>query len=310
MTMLFGSVEAGGTKFVCALGSGPDDLRERVVIETRDPGPTIERVIDQLRPHRDRLAAIGLAAFGPIVLDRDSDRYGRLGATPKQGWEGTDLVGPLAALGVPVGLDTDVNAAALAERRWGAAQGLDSVVYVTAGTGIGGGALVGGEPVHGLVHPEMGHIRIPRHPRDPLERGACPFHHDCWEGWAAGPAIELRWGSGVRATDLDDADALGLLAYYLAAGVVNIVLTFSPQRVIFGGGIVLGSANTTHTDRLLGLVRRETLSLLGGYIQADAVLKQIDEYLVPAKLGADAGVLGGIVLAQREVARSGDLAPG
>ena len=302
--MFFGGVEMGGTRVVCGVGTNPADLRDCTVIDTADPDVTIARVVAHLRRHEADLAAVGVASFGPLELDRASVRYGHIGSTPKPGWAGSDLVGPLAsAFGVPIGLDTDVNGSALAEWRWGSAQGLDTFVYVTAGTGVGGGGLTRGRPMHGLLHPEMGHMRIPRHPDDPLERGACPFHPDCWEGWAAKGAIERRWGAGRLATDLVAASELGLLAHYLAAGVANVICTISPQRVILGGGIVLGGGNAAHRERLLGLVRREAVALLGGYLQAPELGELIEQFIVAPALAGDAGVLGGIALAERAAAQ-------
>jgi fructokinase len=289
----------GGTTVVCAVGTDPSNLRDRAVIDTSDPGSTIYRIAAHLSRHRAQLAAIGVASFGPIDLDRTSKRYGHITATPKPCWDGTDLVGPLhRAFGVPIGIDTDVNGAALAEARWGSAQGLDTFVYITAGTGIGGGGLVRGCPMHGLLHPEMGHMRIPRHPADPLLRGACPFHGDCWEGWAAKRAIERRWGQGCMATDLTDPSDLALLAHYVAAGVANVICAISPRRVVLGGGIVLGDGDTAHRDRMLRLVRAETAVLLGGYPRLPALSEAIDRFLVAPALGTDAGVLGAIALAQ------------
>jgi fructokinase len=292
-------VELGGTTVVCAVGTDPGNLRDRAVIDTTDPGSTIERIAAHLSRHRTQLTAIGVASFGPIDLDRSSERYGYITSTPKPRWGGTDLVGPLQrAFGVPIGFDTDVNGAALAEARWGSARGLDTFVYITAGTGIGGGGLVRGCPMHGLLHPEMGHMRIPRHPADPLLRGACPFHGDCWEGWAAKGAIERRWGAGRMATDLIDPTDLGLLAHYLAAGVANLICAISPRRVVLGGGIVLGDGDAAHRDRMLRLVRVETVALLGGYLQLRELGEAIDRFLVAPTFGTDAGVLGAIALAQ------------
>jgi fructokinase len=292
---LFGSVEAGGTTFVCAVGSGPHDLAERTEIPTADPQDTLARVIDQLARHRGRLKGIGIASFGPIDI-----AAGRITSTPKPGWAGTPIVEILrdALGGLPVGFDTDVNGAAFAEGRWGAARGLDTFTYVTIGTGVGGGGLVGGRAMHGLVHPEMGHMRVPRHPADPLERGSCPYHPDCWEGWASRDAIEKRWGEGCQATDLTGDGQLELLAHYVAAGLANIIFAISPQRIVLGGGVILGGGRSQHRDLLLTLVRAETLRLLGGYVQAAAITERMEDYIVPPALGADAGVLGGIVLAQ------------
>jgi fructokinase len=295
---VFGGIEAGGTSFVCAVGTGPADLRERAVIATRGPAQTLADVVEHLRRHE--LEGIGIAAFGPLDL-----AAGRITSTPKAGWAGADLVGAMrAAFGaLPVGFDTDVNGAALAEWRWGVGQALDAFTYVTVGTGIGGGGIIGGSLMHGLAHPEMGHMRVPRHPADPLERGACPFHPDCWEGWAARAAIERRWGEGRRASDLTREEDLELLAHYIAAGVANIILTISPQRLAIGGGIVLGDGQGPHRERMLAAVRRQTVALLGGYLQLEQITEHIEDYLVAPALGSDAGVLGAIALAQRAAER-------
>ena len=296
---MFGGVEGGGTSFVCAAGTGPGDLHERAVIATRGPAETLAEVVQHLRGHE--LQAIGIACFGPLDL-----AAGRITSTPKPGWAGTDVVGVIrAAFGeLPVGLDTDVNGAALAERRWGAAQGLDTFTYVTVGTGVGGGGMVGGQPMHGLMHPEMGHMRLPRHPADPLQRGTCPFHEDCWEGWAARHAIERRWGEDFQATDLTRDEDLDLLAHYIAAGAANIICTISPQRIVIGGGVVLGGGNARHRDRMLASVRRQAAELLNGYPQVGELASGIEDYIVAPALGADAGVLGAIVLAQQAAERS------
>jgi fructokinase len=295
---VFGGIEAGGTTFVCAVGTGPDDLRERTVIATRGPQETLADVIAALRGHE--LEAIGIAAFGPLDL-----AAGTIAATPKPGWAGADLRGAIGAAfaGVPIGFDTDVNGAALAECRWGVGQGLDTFTYVTVGTGVGGGTVVDGRPMHGLRHPEMGHMRLPRHPADPLPRGTCPFHGNCWEGWAAREAIERRWGEGRQATDLTAQADIDLLAHYIAAGVANIICAVSPQRIAIGGGIVLGGGSQAHRDRMLASVRRQTAALLNGYLQVEQLGSAIDDYIVAPALGADAGMLGAIVLAQNAAGR-------
>ncbi len=277
---LVGGLEAGGTKFVCAVGRGPEVVAETRVATTM-PAETLAGVIAFFSAHAP-LSALGVASFGPVDLDPRSPTYGSITTTPKPGWQHVDLVGPLRrALGVAVALDTDVNAAALAEQRWGAARDVASVVYVTVGTGIGGGAVVNGRPVHGLVHPEMGHTRIP-HDRaaDPFA-GACPHHGDCWEGLAAGPALAARWGRPPE-TLPDDHPAWALQARYLALGLVNVILTLSPERVVLGGGVMARSA-------LLPRVRAEVTALLGGYVRAAEI--------VPPALGERSGVLGAIALA-------------
>src|SRR3989442_2127007 len=229
-----GGLEAGGTKFVCAVGRGPDVAAD-TRIATTTPRETLERAIAFFRQHGP-IAALGVASFGPVDLDPRSPTYGFITTTPKPGWADTDVLGPLrAALGVPVAFDTDVNAAALAEHRWGAGRDAGSVVYITVGTGIGGGAVVNGRAVHGLVHPEMGHVRIP-HDRiaDPFA-GVCPRHGDCWEGLAAAPPLTAPRGRPAGRLP-DDHPAWPMEARYLALGIVNVILTLSPERVVLGGG--------------------------------------------------------------------------
>ena len=283
---LFGGIEAGGTKFVCAVGTGPDDLRAVESIATTTPDETIERVAAFFRRQPEQPAAIGIGSFGPVDLMR-----GVITSTPKPGWRNTPLASRIRdLLGVPVAFDTDVNAAALAEHRWGAARGLDTFIYLTVGTGIGGGAMVGGKLLHGLIHPEMGHIRIPHDlARDPY-MGTCPFHGDCLEGLAAGPALERRWG--VRGSDLPpEHPAWALEAHYLALGLSSLVCTLSPERIILGGGVM-------QNDWLFPRVARELQAVLNGYVQAPQVLDQIDQYVVPPLLGGRAGVLGCIALGE------------
>lgn len=292
---LFGGIEAGGTKFVCAVGSGPNDVRAEIRFPTTDPEETLGRAIEFFRAQQAQhgpLAALGVAAFGPLDPDPRSPTYGHITTTPKPGWAHTDVVGALrAAFPVPIGFDTDVNGAALGEWRWGAAQGLDTFVYLTIGTGIGGGAMVNGALVHGLMHPEMGHMRIPHdRERDPFP-GICPYHGDCWEGLACGPAVQARWGQ--RGETLPpDHPAWSLEAHYLALGVVNIVCVLSPQRVILGGGVM-------GVPGLLPQVQQEVQRLLNDYIRRPALTEEIQSYIVLPGLGSRAGVLGAIALAEQ-----------
>jgi fructokinase len=291
---LWGGIEAGGTKTICAMGTGPEDLRAEARFPTTTPSETIQRIIQFFRGQtgEEPLGAVGIGSFGPLDLDPQSPRFGYITSTPKPGWTSANLAGSVRdSLGTPVGLDTDVNAAALGEHRWGAAQGLDDFVYLTIGTGIGGGAMVNGRLTHGLAHSEMGHIRIP-HDRDldPFE-GSCPYHGDCLEGLAAGPALEARWGQP-GPTLGEDHPAWALEAEYLAFGLVNLICVLSPQRIIMGGGIM-------QRRQIFPLLRRRVRELLNGYLQVPAILDQIDEYIVPAGLGDRAGVLGAFVLAQR-----------
>jgi fructokinase len=295
---LFGGIEAGGTKFVCAVGSGPDDLRNEVRFPTTTPEETIGQAIAYFEEQakQESLSAIGISSFGPVDPNPDSPTFGYITTTPKPGWAHTDFAGVIGhALGVPVGFDTDVNGAALGEFRWGAAQGLDTFIYLTIGTGLGGGGLVNGKLIHGLIHPEMGHIRPQRHPHDDYP-GACPFHGDCLEGMAAGPALEGRWGQRGETLPVDHP-AWEIEAHYLAMGLVNFICTLSPQRIIMGGGVM-------EQAQLFPLIRQKVQALLNGYVQSPSILEQIDKYIVPPGLGKRAGVLGAIALAQQQLTTS------
>ena len=288
-----GGIEAGGTKFVCAIGTGPDDIRAEVRYPTGAPEESIGRAIEFFRQNAqdEELAAIGVASFGPVDPDPRSETFGFVTTTPKPGWAHVDFVGPLrAAFGAPVGFDSDVNGAALGEHRWGAAQGLDTFVYLTIGTGLGGGGMVNGKLIHGLMHPEMGHMVVPHDlERDPYP-GWCTYHGDCWEGLAAGPAIEGRWQT--RAENLaPDHPAWELEAHYLALGLRSIICVLSPQRIIMGGGVM-------HQEHLFPRIRANVQELLNGYIQMPAILTEIDEYIVAPGLGDRAGVAGALALAQ------------
>ncbi|RME57963.1 MAG: ROK family protein, partial [Caldilineae bacterium] len=237
------------------------------------------------------LAAIGISSFGPIDPDPSSPTWGNITTTPKPGWLHTPVVGYLREhFDLPFGFDTDVNGAALAEHRWGAAQGLHTFVYMTIGTGIGGGAMVNGALLHGMVHPEMGHMRLAHDwERDPFP-GVCPFHGDCLEGLANGPALEKRWQQ--RGETLPpDHPAWELEAHYLALGLMNLICVLSPQRIIMGGGVMA-------QPQLFPLVRQEVQTLLNGYVQTKAILEEIDGYIVPPGLGSRAGVLGALALAE------------
>jgi len=279
-----GGIEAGGSKFICAVGSGPADL-DSVEIPTTTPQETVSRVIEFFR-ERGRVEALGIGSFGPIDPDPQSATFGYITSTPKQGWRNFDLVGAIrAALHVKVAFDTDVNAAALGEFRWGAAQGLHTFLYLTVGTGVGGGGMLNGRLLHGRRHPEMGHIRVPHdRERDPFP-GNCPYHGDCLEGLAAAPAVEARWAKPPHALPADHP-AWELEAHYLALGIANLTCTLSPQRVVLGGGVM-------RREELYPLVRAKVPALLNGYIEAPEI--------VPPGLGARAGVLGAIALAQSVV---------
>ncbi|MEA2023068.1 MAG: ROK family protein [Actinomycetota bacterium] len=289
----YGSIEGGGTKFVCAVGSAPDALRAVVTIPTTTPEETIGRAISFLSQHGP-LDAIGMAMFGPLDLNTSSTTYGSVRATPKPGWTGAAVVAPLRrAFGVPIGFDTDVNGAALGEGRWGAGRGLETFLYITVGTGIGGGGLVNGDPMHGLVHPEVGHLRVPRHPEDPFP-GCCPFHGDCLEGLAAGPALAERWGRPAEELGTDTEHAVEFEAYVLGHAMANLVLTVSPERIILGGGVM-------GIPGLLDATRQQMLESLGGYVDVPALGDGARSFLVAPELGDRAGIAGGLVLAERAV---------
>jgi fructokinase len=291
MTRILGGVETGGTWIVCAIGSAPDDILAHDRFPTADPPAALERIVaffsrdDRLRPE-----AIGVGAFGPLQLDPDAPDWGSVMTTPKPGWSHTAIASELVGrLGVPVTIDTDVNAAAIAESRWGAGAGLDNLCYLTVGTGIGAGLLIDGRPVHGLVHPEVGHLRIPHdRVRDPFG-GVCPAHGDCWEGLASGPAISQRWGRPAGELT-DDHDAWKLEAEYLALGILAIVSVASPRRVIMGGG-VMGRAG------LRAQVGDRLVALNGGYLQTPLLADQVRDFLVAPRLGDKAGVLGALAMA-------------
>jgi len=295
----YGGIEAGGTKFVCAVGSGPDDIRAEIRLPTESPDTTLGSVIDFFKQQQDQneIAAIGVASFGPVDPDPASPGFGYITNTPKPGWAHTPVVPLLRdAFGVPVGFDTDVNVAALGEHRWGAARGVDTFVYLTIGTGIGGGGMVDGKLMHGLLHPEMGHIAIPHDWERDSFAGTCPFHGDCWEGLANGPALEARWGQ--PGETLPSAhEAWELEAHYLAWGVANIMMILSPKMIVMGGGVM-------EQEHIFPLVRRKVKSHLNGYIQSETVLQGLDDYIVPPALGGRSGVLGAIALAQQAHARS------
>lgn len=293
---LIAAVEAGGTKFVCAVGTGPDGILDECTISTTSPKDTIHavaRFFSGAKAKHGAFAAVGIGSFGPVDLNPLSGTYGYITTTPKHGWQHTDLVGPLRSqFKVPVGFDTDVNAAVFGEYMWGAGKGCDPLIYITVGTGIGGGVIVNGHLLHGVLHPEMGHLQVP----PPVDREAispecqCPFHKSCMEGYASGPAIMKRWG---KRADLLPADhpVWEDVSDVLAAGIVNLILTLSPRRIILGGGVM-------HQQHLFPLIRSKVTRNLNGYLQVHEITRGIDSYIVPPGLGDRAGLLGAIALGQ------------
>lgn len=284
--MLIGGIEAGGTKMVCAVGDENGVIQDRVSFPTRQPKETFEDILGYYR--KWDIKALGIGCFGPLDLDRKSETYGYITKTPKPGWGNIDVVGTFRnALNVPIGFDTDVNGAVLGEVTWGAAKGAESAIYITIGTGVGVGVYVNGGLLHGLIHPEGGHILIARHPNDSY-KGKCPFHGNCVEGLASGPAVEARWGKkGVELADRDEVWELE--AYYIAQAITNYIMVYSPQKIILWGGIM-------HQEKLFGMVRKEVQRLLNGYMAHKMILENIDEYIVPPALGEDPGIIGAVKL--------------
>lgn len=271
---------------VCAVGDENGVIKDRTSFPTRQPEETFADMIAYYRNWD--IQALGIGCFGPLDLNRQSRTYGYITKTPKPGWGNCDIVGAFKdALGVPVGFDTDVNGAVLGEVTWGAAKGLDSAIYITIGTGVGVGVYVNGGLLHGLVHPEGGHILLIRHPKDTYE-GKCPFHKNCVEGLAAGPSIEARWGK--KAAELADRDEVWEMeAYYIAQAITDYILSYSPQKIILWGGVM-------HQEKLFGMVRKEVLNLLNGYVAHEMITEHIDQYIVPPALGEDPGIMGAIKL--------------
>ena len=291
---MFGGIEGGGTKFICAVGTSPDDIRREIRIPTTTPEETLGQAVRFFKEvERDfgELSALGVACFGPLDPRLGSASYGHILPTTKSGWSNTDVVGTLrSAFDIPIGFDTDVNGAALGEWTWGAAQGLDTFIYLTIGTGIGGGGMVNGKLIHGLLHPEMGHIMISHDKeRDPFE-GSCLFHQDCFEGLASGPALEARWGGKAETLPLNHP-AWELEAHYVALGLANFITTLSPQRIIIGGGV-------GGREELLPLARKNVQEILNGYVQSPSITTDIGEYIVSPGLGSRSGILGAIALAK------------
>ena len=284
--MKYGALEAGGTKMVCAIGREDGTILEQITLPTKSPDETVPGIIAYFKDKG--IAALGVACFGPVDLDKSSPSYGHITTTPKPGWGDYDIVGVLKdALGVPVGFDTDVNGSLLGEVTYGASKGLSDVVYITIGTGIGGGVMSNGKLLHGMMHPELGHMLMRPHHSDNYA-GRCPYHKNCFEGLASGPAIEERWGAkGIELTDR--TEVWELEAYYIGQAIANLILTLSPKRVILGGGVM-------HQQKLFDMVRKEVVRQLNGYIKA-ALLDDIGNYIVPASLNDDQGIMGCIRLA-------------
>jgi fructokinase len=297
-TGLLAGIEAGGTKFVCAVARAGNDIVGETRIATTTPAATLSAALEffaSITAELGALSAMGVAAFGPVDLRPLSPTFGRILATPKPGWAGTDLVTPFARrFGCPVAIDTDVSAAALAETLHGAGRGCGTVVYITVGTGIGGGIVVEGRTLKGHLHPEMGHMRVVRHERDAEFAGVCPFHGDCVEGLASGPAIEARYGASLDRLP-PGHEALGVIAHYLGQLAANVMLTLSPERVVFGGGVV-------RSESLLREIRAAAAKSLNGYAGFGAAESALAGVIVAPGLGERSGICGALALARTALA--------
>lgn len=286
----YGALEAGGTKMVLSVGNDRNELTDQVSIPTEAPDTTIPRIIDWFRAKG--ISALGIGTFGPVDLNPSSGTYGWITSTPKPGWGMTPLLPRLRdALQIPAAIDTDVNAAALSEWQLGAARGLNSCLYVTVGTGIGAGLVIEGKLVHGMMHPELGHMLLRPLPDDPAPDGFCPYHRGCAEGLASGPALEKRWGQKAE-TLPEDHEAWRIEAAYLAQLCMNAVCAFSPERIILGGGVM-------QQKHLFPMIRQETRKLLNGYIDAEQLRTGIDSYIIAPGLGTRSGALGALLLARQ-----------
>jgi fructokinase len=289
---LYGGIEAGGTKFICAVGTAPDNIIAQARIPTTSPEETLDNVVSFFKSQAV-IKALGVVSFGPLDLDKKSPTYGFVTSTPKEGWNNTNLLGILSdELNVPVIINTDVNGSALAEHEYGAGKGLSSIAYMTVGTGIGVGSISNDEFSVGPMHLEMGHMMIPRHPDDKEFASNCSYHDSCLEGLASGPALQKRWG--VEPRNLNDEKAWEIEAYYLAVGLVNVITCTIPMRIIIGGGVMNHSG-------LIDAVRLKIPEILNGYLQIPQIVSNIKDYIVSPELGVMSGVFGGLKLASKNI---------
>jgi len=291
--VLYGAIEGGGTKFICAIGSSPVEPDESVVVPTSDPESTLTACVQFFADAERRFGpidALGFACFGPLDLRIDSPTFGHMLATPKPAWSGADVLAPLRSrFAVPVAIDTDVAAAALAEWRLGAGRGFGSVAYVTVGTGIGADVAPRDKLTRRLMHPEMGHISVRRDPRDAFA-GVCPFHGDCLEGLASGPAIYKRWGC--QLTELPPQhEAWQIIGGYLGQLAAAMALMLSVECIVFGGGVMASGALLSH-------VRTAAAAALNGYLQPLSHAGALDAYITAPQLGSRAGIAGAFLLAE------------
>ena len=289
--MLIGALEAGGTKMVCSIGTPQGNVLQRASFHPLTPDETIPQIVDFF--DKFDISALGVGSFGPLDLNHRSATYGYITASPKKAWSNFPILTRLREeLHVPVAIDTDVNAAAIAEHVMGAGKGYRSLVYVTVGTGVGGGIIMNGDIVHGLIHPEVGHMILTPNEMDTMPDGMCPFHRHCLEGLASGPAIEKRWGLSPRLM-MEDHPAWDLEAKYLAQMCVNLILILSPEVIVLGGGVM-------QQEHLFPRIRKYTHEMLGGYVASERLdMEQLDQYIVPPTLGNNSGVTGALLMGAR-----------
>ena len=289
--MFYGGIELGGTKMVCAVGDESGEIIDRTVIPTTEAEETLNNILDFF--NKKDIVSLGIGSFGPIDLNKQSEAYGFITTTPKPGWANVDVVGFFRKLNIPIGFDTDVNAACLGEVKYGAGKGFGNVIYGTIGTGIGFGVYLNGQLVHGLLHPETGHMILNKHETDKEFIGPCPYHDSCLETLASGPSIEKRWHK--KAYELYDKEEVWRLeAYYLGQALCNCIMCYSPAKIILGGGVM-------HKSDLIDLVRKETLKNINGYIKKEEIINNIDEYIVLPELNDDSGIIGSIELGKMEL---------
>ena len=291
--MILGGIELGGTKMVCAIGNENGEVLDRYVVPTTEPKETLDKLLDYFKDKN--IDSLGVGSFGPIDLNKQSSTYGYITTTPKPGWANIDVVGAFKSLNVPIGFDTDVNAACLGEVTYGAGKGIDSVIYGTIGTGIGFGVYLDGRLVHGLMHTETGHMLLTKHELDKDFHGPCPYHDNCFETLASGPSIEKRYGKKAEYLQ-DNEDVWKLESYYIGQALCNCVMCYSPKKIILGGGVM-------HNKLLFELVREETLKNINGYIKKEEILTDIDNYIVFPELGDNSGILGAMELGRLELNR-------
>lgn len=288
--MVLGALEAGGTKMVCAVGNERGEIFEQVSIPTETPEKTVPKMISYFK--EKKIDALGIGCFGPIDPDKKSETYGYITSTPKLAWTDYNIVGAFEeALGCPVGFDTDVNGSVLGEVTFGQARGKSSVIYITIGTGVGAGIYIEGKLLHGMLHPEAGHVLIQKR-NDDTYGGKCPYHKTCLEGMAAGPALKERWGKDACLLK-DKKEVWDLEAYYIAQALTNYILTLSPELIILGGGVM-------HQEQLFPLIRSYVKNMLNGYLKTEE-LKDLEHYIVPASLKDNQGIMGCLELGRRAV---------